>query len=128
MKQEIFINSSPQESRIAIIEDGQLAEFLIERKEEMGVAGNIYKGKVARVLPGMQAAFVDIGMEKAGFLHASDFSSEPEDVQLIGSSGEDVEFEEAPKPPPSRGPSLDVRHHTAVIRQRTTPDRETNDA
>jgi ribonuclease G len=102
MKQEIFINSSPQESRIAIIEDGQLAEFLIERKEEMGVAGNIYKGKVARVLPGMQAAFVDIGMEKAGFLHASDFSSEPEDVQLIGSSGEDVEFEETPKPPPSR--------------------------
>ena len=67
MKQEIFINSTPQESRIAIIEDGLLAEFLIERKEEMGVAGNIYKGKVARVLPGMQAAFIDIGMEKAGF-------------------------------------------------------------
>src|SRR5262245_23163193 len=99
MKQEIFINSTPQESRIAIMEDGQLAEFLIERKEEMGVAGNIYKGKVARVLPGMQAAFVDIGMEKAGFLHASDFSTEPEDVQL---SGDDVEFEEAPKAPPSR--------------------------
>src|SRR3972149_4449751 len=67
MKQEIFINSTPQESRIAVIEDGQLAEFLIERKEEMGIAGNIYKGKVARVLPGMQAAFVDIGMENAGF-------------------------------------------------------------
>ena len=93
MKQEIYINSTPQESRIALIEDGQLAEFLIERKEEMGVAGNIYKGKVARVLPGMQAAFIDIGMEKAGFLHASDFSTEPEDVQLIGSSGDDVEFE-----------------------------------
>ena len=113
MKQEIFINSSPQESRIAIIEDGQLAEFLIERKEEMGVAGNIYKGKVARVLPGMQAAFVDIGMEKAGFLHASDFSSEPEDVQLIGSSGEDVEFEEAPKPPPSRRLPLENKSHAA---------------
>jgi ribonuclease G len=102
MKQEIYINSTPQESRIALIEDGQLAEFLIERKEEMGVAGNIYKGKVARVLPGMQAAFIDIGMEKAGFLHASDFSTEPEDVQLIGSSGDDVEFEETPKPAPSR--------------------------
>ena len=69
MKQEIFINSTPQESRIAIMEDGQLADFLIERKADMGVAGNIYKGKVARVLPGMQAAFVDIGMDKAGFLH-----------------------------------------------------------
>ena len=87
MKQEIFINSTPQESRIAIMEDGQLADFLIERKADMGVAGNIYKGKVARVLPGMQAAFVDIGMDKAGFLHASDFSTEPEDVPLIGSSG-----------------------------------------
>jgi ribonuclease G len=102
MKQEIFINSTPQESRIAIIEDGQLAEFLIERKADMGVAGNIYKGKVARVLPGMQAAFVDIGMDKAGFLHASDFSTEPEDVPLIGSSGDEVEFEEAPKRPTSR--------------------------
>jgi ribonuclease G len=97
MKQEIFVNSSPQESRIAIIEDGLLAEFLIERKEEMGIAGNIYKGKVSRVLPGMQAAFVDIGMEKAAFLHASDFSSVPEDVQLIGAPGEDVEIE-APSP------------------------------
>ena len=99
MKQEIFINSSPQESRIAIIEDGVLAEFLVERKEEMGIAGNIYKGKVSRVLPGMQAAFVDIGMEKAAFLHASDFSSVPEDVQLIGAPGEDVEIE---APPPKR--------------------------
>src|SRR5262245_1304570 len=102
MKQEIFINSTPQESRIAILEDGQLAEFMIERKEEMGVAGNIYKGKVARVLPGMQAAFIDIGMEKAGFLHASDFSTDLGDAQLLSSSSDEVEFEEAPKPPPSR--------------------------
>src|ERR671926_1077819 len=100
MKQEIFINSTPQESRIAIMEDGVLAEFLIERKEERGVAGNIYKGRVARVLPGMQAAFVDIGMEKAGFLHASDFFDIPEDVQLIAPPGDDIEFEEGPKPPP----------------------------
>ena len=102
MKQEIIINSTPQESRIAIVEDGQLAEFFVERKEEMGVAGNIYKGKVARVLPGMQAAFVEIGMDKAGFLHASDFSA-LDDVQIISSSNDDVEFEEAPpKPNPSR--------------------------
>ncbi|MGH7853811.1 MAG: ribonuclease E/G, partial [Candidatus Binatia bacterium] len=100
MKQEIYISSTPQESRIALMEDGLLAEFLIERKEEMGVAGNIYKGKVARVLPGMQAAFVDMGMEKAGFLHASDFSSEP-DAQLL-SAADDVEFAEPPKPQPSR--------------------------
>ena len=100
MKQEIIINSTPQESRIALVEDGLLAELLVERKEEMGIAGNIYKGKVARVLPGMQAAFVEIGMDKAGFLHASDFSA-LDDVQLISPSGDDVEFEEAPAPKPS---------------------------
>jgi len=100
MKQEIIINSTPQESRIAIVEDGQLAEFFVERKEEMGVAGNIYKGKVARVLPGMQAAFVEIGMDKAGFLHASDFSA-LDDVQLISPSGDDVEFEDTPPPKPN---------------------------
>jgi len=115
MKQEIFINSSPQESRIALIEDGALAEFLIERKEEMGIAGNIYKGKVSRVLPGMQAAFVDIGMEKAAFLHASDFSSVPEDVQLIDSPGEDVEVEAPPKRVP---------HHRLPLEKQLSRDEE----
>jgi ribonuclease G len=110
MKQEIYINSTLQESRIALMEDGLLAEFLIERKEEMGIAGNIYKGKVARVLPGMQAAFVDIGMEKAGFLHASDFYEVPDDVQLITSAGDEVEFDEPPRaPPPSRRLPLEKR-------------------
>jgi len=102
MKQEIIINSTPQESRIAIVEDGLLAEFFVERKEEMGVAGNIYKGKVARVLPGMQAAFIEIGMDKAGFLHASDFST-LDDVHLLSPANDDVEFEDAPpKPNPAR--------------------------
>jgi ribonuclease G len=96
----IIIYSTPQESRIALVEDGLLAELLVERKEEMGVAGNIYKGKVARVLPGMQAAFIEIGMDKAGFLHASDFSA-LDDVQLLSPAGDDVEFEEAPAPKPS---------------------------
>jgi len=68
----ILINSTPQETRIAVTEEGSLAEFLVERKQERGYVGNLYKGKVARVLPGMQAAFVDIGLEKAAFLHASD--------------------------------------------------------
>jgi ribonuclease G len=110
MKQEILINSTPQESRIAIMEDGALAEFLIERKEEMGIAGNIYKGKVSRVLPGMQAAFIDIGMEKAGFLHASDFYEMPSDVQIIEAAGDDAEFTEpTPKSPPARRLPLEKR-------------------
>ena len=82
------------------MEDGILVEFLIERKEDMGIAGNIYKGKVSRVLPGMQAAFVDIGMDKAGFLHASDYYELPGDVQIIAANGDDAEFTEPPKPPP----------------------------
>lgn len=94
MKQDIFINSTPQETRIAIVEDDSLSEFLVERKQEMGIAGNIYKGKVARVLPGMQAAFVEIGMDKAAFLHVSDFSTAPE---AAPGADEEIIFE-APKP------------------------------
>lgn len=89
MQQDIFINSTPQESRIAIVEDDSLAEFLVERQQERGIVGNIYKGKVARVLPGMQAAFVDVGLERAAFLHVSDFSTGPEAVSKILSGGDD---------------------------------------
>lgn len=102
MKQHIIINSTPQESRIAIVEEGLLAEFLVERRQERGIAGNIYKGKVARVLPGMQAAFVEIGLDKAAFLHVSDFSSGPEDVSpLLAGSEEEIVFEN-PRPAPHR--------------------------
>jgi ribonuclease G len=69
----IVINSAPYESRVATLESGILVEFLLERGDDRNIVGNIYKGRVIRVLPGMQAAFVDIGMEKAGFLYAGDF-------------------------------------------------------
>jgi len=69
---EIVINSAPFETRVALLEKQRLVEIFIERSHDKGVAGNIYKGRVTRVLPGMQAAFVDIGLEKAAFLHGSD--------------------------------------------------------
>ncbi|HEU5359851.1 MAG TPA: Rne/Rng family ribonuclease [Candidatus Deferrimicrobiaceae bacterium] len=69
----IVINSAPYETRVATLESGILVEFLLERGDDRNIIGNIYKGRVIRVLPGMQAAFVDIGMEKAGFLYAGDF-------------------------------------------------------
>ena len=98
MKQDIYINSTPQESRIAIMEDGALAEFLMERKQERGAVGNIYKGKVARVLPGMQAAFVEIGMEKAAFLHVSDFSTSAEmSFPLLSGTENEILIESAPR-------------------------------
>ncbi len=72
ISEEILINITPEETRVAIVENGALQEVSIERQRSRGIVGNIYKGKVNRVLPGMEAAFVDIGLEKAGFLHVSD--------------------------------------------------------
>jgi ribonuclease G len=72
MKREILINANPRETRVAIIEDDQLVELLVDRPEARRMVGDIYLGKVEAVLPGIQAAFVDIGTEKSAFLHASD--------------------------------------------------------
>ena len=72
MANELIINSSLPETRIALMEDGEIQELLIERASGKGIVGNIYKGRVTRVLPGMQAAFVDIGLEKAAFLYVDD--------------------------------------------------------
>jgi len=71
-QQDILINWSPQETRVAIVESGAVQELHVERTLERGLVGNIYLGKVARVLPGMQSAFVDIGLERAAFLHVAD--------------------------------------------------------
>lgn len=72
MSVELLINVTPAETRIALVEEGILQEVHVERQTKLGTVGNIYKGKITRILPGMQAAFVDIGLEKAAFLHASD--------------------------------------------------------
>jgi ribonuclease G len=72
MSEEILINVTPRETRVALVENGVLQEIFIERTRRRGLVGNIYRGKVCRVLPGMQAAFVEIGLERAAFLHASD--------------------------------------------------------
>jgi ribonuclease G len=72
MSQEILINVTPQETRVALVENGLLQEIQIERSTARGIVSNIYVGKVVRILPGMQAAFVDIGLERTAFLHASD--------------------------------------------------------
>ncbi|QIW15747.1 ribonuclease G [Pasteurellaceae bacterium RH1A] len=77
---ELLVNVTPSETRVALVENGILKEVHIEREAKRGLVGNIYKGKVTRVLPGMQSAFVDIGLEKAAFLHASDIVSHTECV------------------------------------------------
>jgi len=96
VKREIVINASALEVRVALLEDGSLAEFYLERNAHRGLVGNIYKGKVTRVLPGMQAAFVDIGLEKAGFLHVSDFHGNTDSLSSIAEvlGEEDVETDD----------------------------------
>ncbi|MEO7243024.1 MAG: ribonuclease G [Variovorax sp.] len=75
MQQEILVNCSPQETRVAVIEEGAVQELHIERTQGRGLVGNVYLGRVARVLPGMQSAFVDIGLARTAFLHVADVVS-----------------------------------------------------
>ena len=83
MTTEMIVNVSPRETRAALLENGVLQELFVERASRMGLTGNLYKGRVSRVLPGMQAAFVDIGLERTAFLHVSDIV-QPADAEGSG--------------------------------------------
>ena len=83
MANEILINVNSGETRVALLEGDLLVELYVERSAEQGITGNIYKGRVVRVLPGMQAAFVDIGLEKAAFLYVSDVHQEFDDLEML---------------------------------------------
>ena len=89
MSSEILINVNSGETRVALLENGVLVELYIERKSDQGITGNIYTGRVVRVLPGMQAAFVDIGLEKAAFLYVSDVHQDFEDLEQLMRSREE---------------------------------------
>ncbi|HET9179723.1 MAG TPA: Rne/Rng family ribonuclease [Terriglobia bacterium] len=97
MNKEMFISSSPHETKVAVCEDGQLVEIYFERDTDVGLVGGIYKGRVNRVLPGMQSAFVDIGLERDAFLYVSDFSLQDQD-----------EFEGVLDESQTRGATLEV--------------------
>ena len=89
MSIEIIINATEEETRVAILENKTVTEFYVDRKKDRGIVGNVYKGKVVKVLPGMQAAFVDIGQEKAAFLYVSDVRTGADDYGKL--------FEEDPR-------------------------------
>ncbi|MGQ0703694.1 MAG: Rne/Rng family ribonuclease [Gemmatimonadales bacterium] len=97
MKREILINGGPRETRVAILEDDRLVELLVDRADQRRTVGDIYLGRVEAVLPGIQAAFVDIGHEKSAFLHASDLLEPEEDEE----PGETDEAGEQPDSPPT---------------------------
>jgi ribonuclease G len=104
MTSKMLIESDPHQTRIAILEDDRLTEIFVERHRHRGLVGNVYKGRVTRVLPGMQAAFVDVGLERDAFLYVSDVAS---DVEAI----EELELEHTDEPPSQ--PSHHAHHHPA---------------
>jgi ribonuclease G len=89
MSKEMVISSTPHETRVAIMEEGQLCEIYVEREKEFALVGSIYKGRVTRVLPGMQSSFVDIGLDSDAFLYVSDFLEEIDDLDHVVTTVED---------------------------------------
>src|SRR6202167_1702877 len=83
MPKEMVISANPHETRVAIMEEGQLCEYYVEREKEFALVGSIYKGRVTRVLPGMQSAFVEIGLDSDAFLYVSDFLEGIEEFDQI---------------------------------------------
>src|SRR4029078_9025570 len=96
MKREILINAAPRETRIAILEDGKLVELLVDRPDNRRMVGDIYLGRVDAVLPGIQAAFVDIGTEKSAFLHAPDLVRQSADEAEDDDDDDDEDEPEEP--------------------------------
>ncbi|MFL5433507.1 MAG: Rne/Rng family ribonuclease, partial [Myxococcales bacterium] len=106
MSNILVINASGQETRVALIEQGTISEYYLERKNEKGIVGNVYKGKVVRVLPGMQAAFVDIGLDKAAFLYVADIVADPSfpgfseeiEIQAGATEGDPLDIDDVAEP------------------------------
>ena len=108
MQKELVIATTSQETKIAILEDDELVEYYIERHRSQGIVGNIYKGKVTKVLPGMQSAFVDIGLERDAFLYVSDFFEDTEEYEKIVSTVEDevAQMQEGGRVPEGRAAAV----------------------
>src|SRR5882724_4093855 len=100
MRQEICIDHVPGETRVALVEDGVLSEIVIERAEARGITGNIYLGRVRNILPGMQAAFLDLGLERDGFLYVEDAGG-PHPSRRAEREGEAPAADEPAPPPPA---------------------------
>ena len=101
MSEEILINSTPNETRVALVENGILQEVLLERNRKSSVVGNIYIGRVEKVLPGLQAAFIDIGMQRSAFMHVTDVCSTQKLIRLEGYAKQ-IESDEIKYPPISK--------------------------
>src|SRR5207342_1056259 len=81
MQKEMIVSSNGHETMVAILEDDQVAEVFVERERHRGVVGNVYKGRVSKVLPGMQSSFIDLGLERDGFLYVADVLAPVDDLE-----------------------------------------------
>ena len=123
MTKEMIVSSSAHETRVAILEDDQVAEIFIERERQRGVVGNLYKGRVSKVLPGMQSAFIDLGLERDGFLYVTDVIPSSEEFDRLETDDDDPPSPEASArqapPPPSadNGAPAPVPHAPANASQ-----------
>src|SRR5436309_13919260 len=102
MTKEMIISSNGHETQVAILEDDQVAEIFVERERQRGVVGNVYKGRVSKVLPGMQSSFIDIGLERDGFLYVADVIDTVEEFEKLeaGEDDESSKGRDSDKPPP----------------------------
>ncbi|HTW65632.1 MAG TPA: Rne/Rng family ribonuclease [Bryobacteraceae bacterium] len=125
MSKELVISANRHEIKLGILEDDQLVEIFFQRANEYSLAGSIHKGRVTRVLPGMQSAFVDLGLERDTFLYVSDFSEEGEDFDRVSVNREPARANRAPEPPeaalpPSGEPAAESAETAAAS---TAPER-----
>ncbi len=115
MSQELVINAAGHESRIAVLDEGKVVELWVERRHHLTVVGNVYKGRVTKVLPGMQSAFVDIGLDRDAFLYVSDVVEEFEEYEA--EHDEDIQFDEAAVPRPEASISDLLREGQEIVVQ-----------
>src|SRR4249920_1753287 len=115
MTKELVIAANRHETKVALLEDDLLTEIYFQRQQEYSLAGSIHKGRVTRVLPGMQSAFVDIGLERDAFLYVSDFFEDNEEYdQVVSSVEERVLRLEKGAPAAAAGPPIDLETATKV--------------
>jgi len=133
MTKELFVSSTPHETKVGLVEDDQLAEVYLERENEYTLAGSIYKGRVTRVLPGMQSAFVDIGLERDAFLYVSDFmelQNEDEDLDEVPinnvSDTREKPQERVSKEPEQHSPQVEGNGRPVAASQPSAPNRESS--
>jgi len=114
MNKEMIISSGVHETRVAILEDDQVVEVFIERENQRGVVGNVYKGRVNKILPGMQSSFVDIGLERDAFLYVSEVVNTVEEFERLAGDDEDEPVVALGTPPPEAALAAETAEAAAL--------------